>query len=156
MVIAARKTASSQLIASRVLSWGFSLGLVLALALAASQNVLPALFTSDPAVLTSVSAIYPWVILTQPINALAFVWDGVLYGVNGFKYAAKAMTVCAAPAASAMLLGLRFAGQSLDAELTAVWLGLSILMVMRCVTIYLPYRLQRKPFDVIFDASVRR
>ena len=150
--VSARKTDSSQLIANRVLQWGFSLGLILMLSLALTRNALPALFTKDPAVLASVAAIYPWVILTQPINALAFVWDGVLYGVNGFKYAAKAMTVCAVPAASAMLLGAKFAaGKSLDTDLAAVWLGLSILMVMRCLTIYLPYKLQKSPFDVLFD-----
>ncbi len=147
--IAARNAATSQLIAKRVLKWGVLLGFVLAGALAASSGILPKLFTSDPAVLAAITPIYPWVILTQPINALAFVWDGVLYGCNGFKYAAKAMTVCAAPAASCMLLGLEFTGD-FDAQLISVWLGLALLMVMRCLTIYIPYRLRRSPFDVMF------
>jgi len=147
--VAARNSAVSQLIALRVLRWGVLLGVVLGGALGASSGILPKLFTSDPAVLAGISAIYPWVILTQPINALAFVWDGVLYGCNGFKYAAKAMAVCAAPAVSCMLLGLEFAGDY-DAQLTSVWLGLSLLMVMRCLTIYIPYRLRRSPFDVMF------
>ncbi|DBA99785.1 TPA: hypothetical protein ACH3X3_012329 [Trebouxia sp. C0006] len=147
--VAARNSAVSQLIALRVLRWGVLLGVVLGGALGASSGILPKLFTSDPAVLAGISAIYPWVILTQPINALAFVWDGVLYGCNGFKYAAKAMAVCAAPAVSCMLLGLEFSGDY-DVQLTSVWLGLSLLMVMRCLTIYIPYRLRRSPFDVMF------
>lgn len=148
--IAARNSATSQLIAARVLKWGVLLGVVLAGALGATSSILPKLFTSDPAVLAAISAVYPWVILTQPINALAFVWDGVLYGCNGFKFAAKAMAVCAAPATSCMLLGLEFAGE-FDAQLTAVWLGLTVLMVMRCLTIYIPYRLRKSPFDVVFQ-----
>ncbi|KAL3154248.1 hypothetical protein ABBQ32_013747 [Trebouxia sp. C0010 RCD-2024] len=147
--VAAGNTAASQQIAQRVLRWGMLLGIFLAAALGLSSRMVPTWFTKDAGVLTAISAIYPWVFLTQPINALAFVWDGVLYGVNGFKYAAKAMTVCAAPAASCMLLGLQFPGDY-DAQLTAVWLGLCLLMVMRCLTIYIPFRLRRSPFDVMF------
>lgn len=146
--VAAGNTAASQQIAQRVLRWGVFLGIFLAAALGLSSSVVPTWFTKDAGVLAAISAIYPWVFLTQPINALAFVWDGVLYGVNGFKYAAKAMIVCAAPAASCMLLGLH-AG-NYDAQLTAVWLGLTLLMVLRCLTIYIPFRLRKRPFDIMF------
>lgn len=149
--VAAGNTAASQQIAQRVLRWGVLLGIFLAAALGLSSSVVPTWFTKDAGVLAAISAIYPWVFLTQPINALAFVWDGVLYGVNGFKYAAKAMIVCAAPAASCMLLGLHLPlPGNYDAQLTAVWLGLSLLMIMRCLTIYIPFRLRRSPFDVMF------
>ena len=147
--VAAGNTAASQQIAQRVLRWGVFLGIFLAAALGFSSSVVPTWFTKDAGVLAAISAIYPWIFLTQPINALAFVWDGVLYGVNGFKYAAKAMIVCAAPAASCMLLGLQMPGDY-EAQLTAVWLGLSLLMVMRCLTIYIPFRLRKSPFDVMF------
>ena len=48
----------------------------------------------------------PLVAATQPLNALAFVLDGVLYGVGGFKYASAVMAICAAPALGVMFLGL--------------------------------------------------
>ena len=35
------------------------------------------LFTSDPATLAAVAPLLPLVAASQPINALAFVWDGV-------------------------------------------------------------------------------
>ena len=37
-----------------------------------------------------------------------------------------------------------------EAELSAVWLGLTVLMAMRSLTIYVPYRLRRAPFDKVF------
>ena len=147
--VAAGNSEVSQIIARKVIAWGVLLGALLAVALGVTSTALPRLFTKDLGVLASISAIYPWVILTQPINALAFVWDGVLFGCNGFKYAAKAMAVCAAPAASCMLLALEFVGDY-DAQLTAVWLGLSLLMVMRCLTLYIPFKLRQSPFDVMF------
>ncbi len=76
-------------IVERSLQLGLGLGLSLGLALALSGHSLQRLFTSDPAVMRAIGNIFPWVILSQPINALAFVWDGVLYGAGGFEYAAK-------------------------------------------------------------------
>jgi hypothetical protein len=48
----------------------------------------------------------PLVAITQPLNALAFVLDGILYGVGGFRYASAVMVVCAAPALGLMVTGL--------------------------------------------------
>lgn len=76
-------------IAERTLQLGVGLGLSLGTLLAVTSGVLPRFFTSDPAVITAIGNIFPFVILSQPINALAFVWDGVLYGAGGFEYAAK-------------------------------------------------------------------
>lgn len=76
-------------VAERTLQLGAGLGVSLAVGLALASGTLPRVFTSDPAVISAVGNIFPWVILSQPINALAFVWDGVLYGAGGFEYAAK-------------------------------------------------------------------
>lgn len=94
-------------------------------------------------------------ILTQPINALAFLADGILYGVGGFGYAAVAMFLACIPAGGAMLLFSRImasqlaAGSSaaLDVQLQSVWVGLSLLMLLRFLTIWLPLSLRRWPFD---------
>ena len=57
--------------------------------------------------------------------------------------------MCAAPAVGCMLMALNAPGRP-DMELSAVWLGLTVLMAMRSLTIYVPYRLRRKPFDKVF------
>jgi hypothetical protein len=61
------------------------------------------------------------------------------------------MAVCAVPAAGCMLLGL-LAPAAPDLELGAVWLGLTVLMSMRSLTIYLPWRAHRPPFAFLDDA----
>ncbi len=61
----------------------------------------------------------------------------------------QAMAVCAAPAVGCMLMALNAPGRP-DMELSAVWLGLTVLMAMRSLTIYVPYKLRRKPFDKVF------
>lgn len=61
------------------------LGCLLALLLALGRSAIPAAFTQDAAVLALVGAVLPWVVASQPVNALAFVWDGVLFGAGGFR-----------------------------------------------------------------------
>ena len=61
----------------------------------------------------------------------------------------QAMAVCAVPAVGCMLMALNAQGRP-DMELNAVWLGLTVLMAMRSLTIYIPYRLRKKPFDKVF------
>lgn len=48
-------------------------------------------FTSDPSVLAIIASLIPFIVLTQPINALAFVWDGLHYGASDFVYSAQVM-----------------------------------------------------------------
>lgn len=62
-----------------------ALGLVLTALMAAASPQLPGMFTSDAGVLALMQFALPFVVATQAINALAFAWDGVLYGAGGFK-----------------------------------------------------------------------
>lgn len=137
------------------------LGVVLMLGLAYGHQALPLLFTQDTAVLALVAAIMPFVVVTQPLNAMAFIWDGVLFGVGGFQYASGAMALCALPAVALMLHGdvlvgwldrvVGLAGQaSAPPELLLVWAGLSLLMALRVLTIYVPYLLHKGPFRQLF------
>lgn len=67
------------------------LGFTLAAVLAVGRGSLPGIFTSDTAVQALVVALLPAVILSQPINAAAFVWDGVLFGAGGFRCVVSAV-----------------------------------------------------------------
>ena len=57
--------------------------------------------------------------------------------------------MCAAPAVACMLLPQAAVGP--DGRLAAVWTGLTVLMVMRTLTIWLPWRLKRGPFYSLFN-----
>lgn len=83
---------------------------------------------------------------TQVLNALAFVADGVLYGVGGYAYAAGAMALSASAAVATMLVGSQLA-TSASAQLGAVWAGLGVLMAMRFLTIGVPFWAGRGPFQ---------
>lgn len=82
------------------------LGVSLSVVLWALEPVLPQLFTDDPIVVAHIRELLPFVLLTQPLNALAFTLDGVLYGVQGFAWAAKAMLLAGGVTCTAMWIAV--------------------------------------------------
>lgn len=54
--------------------------------LAAFRGVIPGLFSTDVGCRELVAVLLPAIIVLQPINNLAFVWDGVLFGAGGFRF----------------------------------------------------------------------
>ncbi|KAK6272687.1 hypothetical protein POUND7_009770 [Theobroma cacao] len=74
--------------ASRVLQLGLVLGLILAVVLGGGLSFGAKLFTKDVNVLHLIGTGIPFVAATQPINSLAFVFDGVNFGASDFAYSA--------------------------------------------------------------------
>uniref|UniRef100_A0A3N7G2F2 Protein DETOXIFICATION n=1 Tax=Populus trichocarpa TaxID=3694 RepID=A0A3N7G2F2_POPTR len=81
--------------ASRVLQYALVLGVVLSIILSVGLQFASRLFTKDASVLHLISVGIPFVAATQPINVLAFVFDGVNYGVSDFAYSAYSMVLVA-------------------------------------------------------------
>ncbi|KAH7445128.1 hypothetical protein KP509_02G108200 [Ceratopteris richardii] len=113
-------------VAYGVLQMGLCFGFSLAAILFISLPPISKLFTKDPAVLEVLFKGALFVAGTQPLNSLAFVFDGLHYGVSDFKYAAYSMIVVGS-VSSLVLLTSRFLG------LPGVWLGLAMLMGLRAV-----------------------
>ena len=84
--VAGARTATTTMI-----RWGVWGGAVLGLLVLAVHSVLPALFTTDPAVRSALSAALVVVALGQPLAGYVFVVDGVLIGSGDGRWLAKAM-----------------------------------------------------------------
>ncbi|RVW22448.1 Protein detoxification 45, chloroplastic [Vitis vinifera] len=72
---------------------GLFTGISLAVILGVSFGSLATLFTKDAEVLDIVRSGLLFVSASQPVNALAYVFDGLHYGVSDFLYAAGSMMV---------------------------------------------------------------
>ncbi|XP_022754063.1 protein DETOXIFICATION 42-like isoform X1 [Durio zibethinus] len=81
--------------ASRVLQLGLVLGFILAVILGGGLNFGAKLFTKDVNVLHLIGTGIPFVAATQPINSLAFVFDGINFGASDFAYSAFSLVVVA-------------------------------------------------------------
>ncbi|XP_043711252.1 protein DETOXIFICATION 45, chloroplastic isoform X2 [Telopea speciosissima] len=110
-----------------VLKVGVFMGISLALILGASFGSLATLFTKDVEVLGIVRTGVLFVSASQPFNALAFIFDGLHYGVSDFSYAAQSMIVVGVISSAVLLYAPSIFG------LYGVWLGLTLFMSLRMV-----------------------
>uniref|UniRef100_A0A9I9D4S3 Protein DETOXIFICATION n=1 Tax=Cucumis melo TaxID=3656 RepID=A0A9I9D4S3_CUCME len=104
---------------------GLFTGTILFAILGASFGSLATLFTKDADVLGIVRTGVLFVSATQPLNSLAFVFDGLHYGVSDFRYAAFSMMAVGAASSSILLYAPSVLG------LRGLWLGLSLFMALR-------------------------
>ncbi|XP_075654967.1 uncharacterized protein LOC142625152 [Castanea sativa] len=110
-----------------VLKIGLFTGVFLSAVLGVSFGSLATVFTKDAEVLEIVRTGVLFVSASQPLNALAFIFDGLHYGVSDFPYAAYSMMISGAICSTFLLYAPSILG------LPGVWLGLTIFMGLRTV-----------------------
>lgn len=119
---------------------GCAAGLIFALGFLWTKDPLIALFTKSPEVIWNLSGgIFLLLALTQPLNGIVYVLDGILIGAHDTRYLMWAMLI------GALGLFVPIAWISLHWEfgLIGVWTGLSLLMAWRLATNLLRFFSQR-------------
>ncbi len=119
----------------RMLEIGVGAGIVSALVVLSVQPFLPELFSNDDEVVALAGFLLLWVAALQPVNALAFVLDGLLIGAGDMRFLAAAMVGalgCIVPVAAAVLW--------LDLGVGWVWAGVGVLMASRGIALSLRWR----------------
>ncbi|CAN1134742.1 Protein DETOXIFICATION 45, chloroplastic [Linum perenne] len=104
---------------------GLFTGLTLATILALSFDSIAKLFTTDAELLHVVKTGVLFVCASQPLNALAYIFDGLHYGVSDFRYAACSMMMVGAISSLFLLYVPGILG------LPGVWSGLALFMALR-------------------------
>lgn len=113
----------------RVLALGCVIGGVFTLLYFVLEHPIQNLFTNDSAVIVLLSGIWPWIALTQIPNSIAFIYDGLLFGLGslgGFVWVRRWM-LCAG-----ILVFLPIA-LTVDG-LNGIWFGLIGMNLFRLVT----------------------
>ncbi|XP_052171892.1 protein DETOXIFICATION 44, chloroplastic isoform X2 [Diospyros lotus] len=109
----------------KVLQIGLLTGVALAVVLFLGFESLSGLFSNDTEVLKIAWSGLLFVAGSQPINALAFVLDGLYYGVSDFGYAAYSMVLVGIISSIFLLVAAPAFG------LAGVWTGLFLFMTLR-------------------------
>ena len=151
--LAAGDTLTARRVADRVGVYGLALGGALGLALFSGGGLVPRVFTQDPDTLVVAMQVLPWVVLTQPLNALAFAGDGVLYGAEDFKFATLTMAAAAGSALAVMSLSYFTPDSAL--KLQFIWAGLGALMAVRAGFVGFRYLGRRGPFASLDGPKIR-
>ncbi|KAA5831074.1 MATE family efflux transporter [Saccharopolyspora hirsuta] len=123
-------------IARQVTWYGLVFGIVLGVLFAALAVPLPAVFTSDGAVLAEIPHAWWFFVLLQPVAGVVFALDGVFLGAGDAAYLRTATLLSAFIGYLPMIwLSLAFGW-----GLAGIWTGLSMFMVLRLVTLLLRAR----------------
>ncbi|WP_235530692.1 MATE family efflux transporter [Phycicoccus sp. Root563] len=129
---------------STMIRWGVWGGVVLGVALLCVHTVVPAAFTSDPAVRSALAAALVVVAIGQPLSGYVFVIDGVLIGAGDGRWLARAMVatlVLYLPLILAVHLGGdRLLQRGVPFALGALWVAFTGFMAIRAV--FFRYRIR--------------
>ncbi|XP_028768996.1 protein DETOXIFICATION 44, chloroplastic isoform X2 [Neltuma alba] len=115
----------ARLIVYRVLQIGLGTGIALSMILFPGFGTFSSLFSTDSEVLDVAQSGLLFVAGSQPVNALAFVIDGLYYGVSDFEYASYSMLLVGVISSVFMLVAAPVIG------LPGVWTGLFLFMTLR-------------------------
>jgi putative MATE family efflux protein len=117
--------------ARRVTAWGLGTGVLVAVVLIALRDVLPPLFTDDPAVLAEAGLVWWFLAGMQPLAGVVFALDGVLMGAGDVGYL-RTVTIGAAVVG---FLPLSLLAAPLGWGLAGVWTGLVLFIALRLVAV---------------------
>ncbi|KAK1259282.1 MATE efflux family protein 1 [Acorus gramineus] len=111
--------------ASRVLQLSVVLGLVLTCLLGVGMQFGSTVFTKDANVIKMIHMALPFVAATQPINSVAFVFDGINFGASDYAYSAYSMIVVAGLSIMSLFL------LSSSNGFIGIWIALTIYISLR-------------------------
>ncbi|ROQ97035.1 putative MATE family efflux protein [Streptomyces sp. 2132.2] len=133
--LGAGDTEGAKAVCRRMVQWGIGSGVVLGALVVAARPLFIPLFTGDPVVEDALLPALLVVAVSQPVCGIVFVLDGVLMGAGDGRYLAWAMLLTLAVFTPAALLV-----PALGGGLTALWWAMTLMMLVRMVTLQLRAR----------------
>ena len=128
-------------LAKKIVRYGLFVSLLLMLAGGILYLPLGRLFSNDLSVLETFYAIFFIVILAQPMNTIAFVFDGIFKGLGEMKYLRNVLL-------AATFLGFipaLFAGRNFELGLHGIWIALTVWMAVRSGALVWKFRRKFRP-----------
>jgi len=117
------------------------IGVGIAVIFFASYAVIGGIFTTDEHVLSLLAGIFWMVALTQPINAVAFAFDGIYKGLGNGKILRNVLMISTFVAFVPVAWGL----DALDWKLVAVWSAFLVWMIARSVLLMAHFQKNYRP-----------
>lgn len=121
---------------TKVTLYGMAVGLVLMFLGWIFYKPLGLLFTQEQEVLSAFYTMFFVVILVQPLNAIAFVLDGVFKGLGEMRYLRNLLFI----ATFLGFLPALFISQYFDMKLIGIWMALGVWLLFRSVGMVWKFR----------------
>lgn len=135
-LLGSRDAISLRYLAKKTTTYGVVVAITLALLCATLYTFIGNQFTDDEVVLTIFLNVFWMVLIMQPINAVAFVFDGIFKGWGEASYLRNLLFILTLGVFIPTLLIADFLGWKLH----AIWLAFTFWMIGRAVVLYLKFQ----------------
>jgi len=126
-LLGAGDVAGAWALGRRLLGFGATFGVAVAVVLAAGHGLIPQLFTEDGSVRSQVGVLWPWLVAMLPFCGVLFALDGILLGAGDLAF----MRNVTAVAALFGFLPLVFAASYWNLGLGGIWAALTAFIAIR-------------------------
>jgi MATE family multidrug resistance protein len=124
------------LLSNKLFKYGIVIGLIVALLGFTFYNSIGRVFTNEALVLEQFYSIFWIVLITQPLNALTFIYDGIFKGMGEMKYLRNLLILSTGFVFIPTLLLFDY----LDYKLIAIWIAFTLWIVGRGLPLILKFR----------------
>ena len=126
----------------KLAKYGFFIGMIIAIFGFVFYDFIGQIFTKDPLVLEQFYHVFWIVILTQPISAITFIFDGMFKGMGEMKYLRNLLILSTGFVFIPTLLFFDW----LDYKLVAIWIAFTFWIMARGIPLIFKFRSQFSPF----------
>ena len=135
-LLGAKDYENLMLLSKKLFKYGIATGLFIALLGFVFYNAIGKIFTKETLVLEQFYTVFWIVLITQPINAITFIFDGMFKGMGEMKYLRNILILSTALVFIPTLLIFDY----LDFKLVAIWIAFTFWIIARGLPLVLKFR----------------
>jgi len=123
-------------LSNKLFKYGLITGVIIAIFGVIFYNFIGQIFTKDTAVLEQFYHVFWIVLITQPINAITFIFDGMFKGMGEMKYLRNLLILSTGLVFIPTLLVFDY----YNLKLTAIWIAFTLWMIARGLPLIIRFR----------------
>ena len=123
-------------LSTKLFKYGLITGTIIALLGFVFYDFIGQLFTKDPAVLEQFYNVFWIVLLSQPISAITFIFDGMFKGMGKMKYLRNLLIL----STGLVFIPVLFVFDYYGLKLTAIWIAFTLWIIARGIPLVFKFR----------------
>ena len=123
-------------LSAKLFKYGLITGTIIALLGFIFYSFIGQLFTKDPAVLEQFYQVFWIVLLSQPISAITFIFDGMFKGMGEMKYLRNLLIL----STGLVFIPVLFVFDYYGLKLTAIWIAFTLWIIARGIPLIFKFR----------------
>ena len=135
-LLGAKEYKSLVILSNKLFKYGIVIGTIIAILGAVFYNAIGRIFTNETLVLEQFYTVFWIVLITQPINAITFIFDGMFKGMGEMKYLRNLLILSTGLVFVPTLLFFDY----LNYKLIAIWLAFTCWIIARGLPLVFKFR----------------